>query len=159
MMRLLLAVASAASALAVAHAEAAGAARACPVTIPGPVRASGFNYGNDKIRVAIYWPGGTLPAGQLPDGGSYATIERDGSIWAKVGWWRGIAGTLHISGRRLDRPAPPLRADVPDGYGARGFVPSGLTFPTVGCWRVTGRAGAGRLAFVVKVEKISRRSQ
>jgi hypothetical protein len=163
MTRLLLAAVAVASALA-AQSEAAGSARSCPVTIPGPARgsgfeASGFNYGNDKLRVAIYWPRGTLRAGRLPDGGSYATIDEDGAISAKVGWYRGEAGTVRITGQRLDRTAPRLRAHVPDGYGPLGFQPSGITFPTVGCWRVTGRVGSGSLTFVVKVEKIKSRKR
>jgi hypothetical protein len=56
--------------------------------------------------------------------------------------------------RRLDAEAPPLRAHVPDGYGALGFQPTGLTFPTVGCWRVTGRVRPASLTFVVKVVKV-----
>jgi hypothetical protein len=84
-----------------------------------------------------------------------ATVEPDGSMHTKVGWWRGARGKLVISGRRLDATAPPLRSSVPMGYGTRGFQPSGLTFPTVGCWRVVGRVGHARLTFVVKVTKIS----
>lgn len=135
--------------------------RSCPVTIPSPAARGGsgfdaasFNYGNDKLRAHLGWPRGRLPAGRLPDGGAYATIGPDGSISAKVGWWRGVAGTLVISGRRLDAAAPPLRAHVPEGYGPRGITPSGLTFPTVGCWRVTGKVRPASLTFVVKVEKV-----
>ena len=135
----------------------------CPVTIPthtvppdAGFSAAGFNYGNARLRVHLYWPRGTLPAGILPDGGSYAVVMDDGSIWAKVGWWRGLPRRLVITGRRLDAAAPPLQADVPGGYGEQGFVPSGLIFPTVGCWRVRGRLGPAQLTFVVKVTKLKR---
>jgi hypothetical protein len=136
-------------------------ALSCPVTIPtrtadGSAGPGGFNYGSTKLKAELYWPRGTLPAGILPDGGSYASVLDDGSIWLKLGWWRGLAGKLVITGHRLDHPAPPLRAEVPDGYGPRGFVPSGLTFPTVGCWRVQSRLGPARLAFVVRVVKLKR---
>ena len=120
------------------------------------VTAKAFNYGDARLRVHLAWPRGRLPAGILPSGGSYATVNDDGSIWLKLGWWRGVAGRLVITGRRLDAPAPPLDADVPGGYGARGFVPSGLVFPTAGCWRVQGALGAARLSFVVKVTKLER---
>jgi hypothetical protein len=59
--------------------------------------------------------------------------------------------TPTISGRRLDAPAPPLRARVPDGYGDRGFQVTGLIFPTAGCWDVTGHLGDASLTFVTFV--------
>lgn len=121
----------------------------------------GFNYGNARLRVSLYWPRGVLRAGVLPDGGSYAVINRNGSIRAKVGWWVRDPAKLVIVGKRLDRPAPPLRAHIPAGYGpaydigaSLGFQPTGLTFPTAGCWRVVGKAGTARLTFVVEVTKL-----
>lgn len=124
----------------------------CPVTKPGP-SSGGFNYGHARLRVNL-WPRGVLPAGPLPGGGSYATIQADGSIRAKLGWWRGVEGRLRISGARLDQPALPLSASVPGGYLPTGFQPSGLIFPTEGCWRVVGQVGRARLAFVVRVLKL-----
>jgi hypothetical protein len=113
-----------------------------------------FNFGGPRLRAHLYWPGGRLAAGILPDGGSMATVEDDGSIHTKVGWWRGVPGRLRVTGRRLDAAAPPLRASVPGGYGPRGFQPTGLVFPTVGCWRVVGQVGDARLTFVVRVTKL-----
>ena len=83
---------------------------------------------------------------------SYANVNADGSIRAKQGWWRGLPGTLVVTGRRLDASAPPLRADVPSGYGDRGFVPLALTFSTPGCWKVTGKLRWARLTFIVRVK-------
>jgi hypothetical protein len=129
---------------------------ACPVTdIRGkrpPDPALPFNYGNDRIRVAYVPKNGHLVAGRLPGGGWRATINDDGSIDAKFGWWRAGSGKIRITGRRLDVAAPPLRAHVPDGYSA-GFQATGLTFPTTGCWRVTGRYGAASLTFTMLVTK------
>jgi hypothetical protein len=131
---------------------------ACAATVPtaktiasfGP---RGFNYGTTRVRVQL-WQGGHLRAGTLPDGGAMATINADGSIDAKQGWWRGVPGTLRITGRRIDGSAPPLKASVPGGYGRTGFNPAGLTFPTVGCWKVTGKVGTAQLSYVVRVTKI-----
>lgn len=128
-------------------------AKPCPVTSPGgelPRASRGFNYGNGRLAVVL-WPKGNLVAGALPDGSSYAEINPDGSIEAKLGWWRSAPGRLAITGKRLDGPAPALRAAVPSGYGSRGFQASGVTFPTPGCWRVVGSAGRARLTFVVRV--------
>jgi hypothetical protein len=115
-----------------------------------------FNYGNAYLRAELFWPRGTVTAGILPDGGSMATINRDGSIGLKVGWWRGVPGQLVVRGRRLDAPVPPLRANAGTvaSYGREGFVPSILTFPTVGCWRVVGGVKRARLYFTVRVTKI-----
>jgi hypothetical protein len=135
---------------------------ACHVTVATRVArqgpsAAGFDYGTGLLGVQLGWPNGTLPAGILADGGSWATVEDDGSIRAKVGWWRGVRGRLRVTGRRLDAPAPPLEAHVPGGYGPRGFQPTGLVFPTVGCWRVVGAVGDARLTFVVRVTRLDRR--
>jgi hypothetical protein len=131
------------------------AAQPCPVTSPGskvPATSGDFNYGNGSLAVLL-WPKGRLVAGRLPDGSSYAETRPDGSIVAKLGWWRAVEGQLTIEGERLDASAPPLRADVPDGYGPTGFQPTGLSFPTEGCWKVLGRVGGARLTFVVLVRK------
>jgi hypothetical protein len=122
-----------------------------PVQVEGVP--AGFNYGDEHLRTLL-WPHGTLRAGRLPNGGSYATVKADGSIWAKLGWWRLSPGTLTISGERLDAPSSPLRADVPAGYGETGFRPTTIIFPSVGCWKVEGRIPGATLVFVVRVVKV-----
>jgi hypothetical protein len=124
----------------------------CPVTIPSPVpsseqwRASLFGsdsaYGNGKLWVGALWRGGVMEVGPEffgPDGGT------------KFGWYRSVPGTLQITGRRLDGAAPPLRANVPSGYGEMGFQSSGVYFPTPGCWEVTGAMATTSLSFVTLV--------
>ena len=104
----------------------------CPVTRPSGsfhvVGVGSLNYGNHSLHTNL-WPHGTLRAGRLPNGGSYATVNADGSIYAKLGWWRSSPGTLTISGQRLDAPAPPLRADVPAGYRTEGSSPPASPSP------------------------------
>jgi len=127
-----------------------GAQEPCSVTTPGgrlPAGVEDVNYGNGSLAIQL-WPQGRLVA---PSG--FAELGRDGSIAAKLGWWRAAGGRLLIEGKRLDDSAPPLIAGVPDGYGPNGFQPTELTFPTEGCWEVTGSVGRSRLTFVVLVSK------
>jgi hypothetical protein len=129
---------------------------ACPVTLPSakpPFAGEDFNYGNRYLGVNM-WPNGRLAASR--GGQTWGQIMRDGSIWAKVGWWRAVPGRLHIQGERLDATAPPLRASVPAGYGSTGFQATGLIFPTTGCWRVVGTLAGHELALFVLVTKRGR---
>jgi hypothetical protein len=125
-------------------------ATACPVTLPGtgppapdPYYLGADAYGNGQLWVGL-WSDGVIVA--TPD-----QVEEDGSIGMKVPWYRGQAGELTITGRRLDADAPAAWAEVPDGYGERGFLPSGIHFPSEGCWEVTGRVGGVSLTFVTFV--------
>lgn len=124
----------------------------CPLAQPGPAPAeigeelfgSGRAWGNEDLWVGGLGDGGVIDARPV-------FVADDGSIGWKVGWWREVSGTLVISGRRLDADAPPLEASVPDGYGSTGFQVAGLSFPTEGCWEVTGRVGEAQLTFVTYV--------
>jgi hypothetical protein len=110
---------------------------------PGEEPSSGAHYhGNGELWTEL-WPGGVIRA--RPE-----DVREDGSIEIKFPWWRAVRGRLTISGRRLDGQAEPLRAWIPD-YGPTGFQSTAVVFPTQGCWEVTGRAGDGRLTFVVRV--------
>lgn len=127
----------------------------CPVTTPNGStppgeQASDFYYGNGKIWTVL-WPEGVV---RFEPGGP-GEIRSDGSLVMKFGWWRGkgAAGTLNIAGKRLDGQAPPLQAEIPEGYGDTGFQASGLVFPSEGCWQVTARAGEAELTIVTLVIK------
>jgi hypothetical protein len=114
-----------------------------------------FNYGNKLIRAALP-PHGHLVAGRLPGGGERAHINKDGSISAKFGWRRGLHRRLAISGHRLDANAAPMKAELPpmNSYDVPGFIPSGLTFPTTGCWRISAKLGRAHLSFVLSVRTV-----
>jgi hypothetical protein len=92
------------------------------------------------------WKDGVIAAG--PE-----FVDADGAVDMKFGWWRAVPGQLRITGRRLDAAAPPLRADIPDGYGPTGFQATGVILPTVGCWEVTGSVGDSTLTFVTFLVK------
>jgi len=125
----------------------------CPVTAPNGSAPPGeqpspYLHGNGQIWTAL-WPEGRV----VFEPGGPGQILPDGSLDMKWGWWRGVTGQLTIEGRRLDASAPPLRADIPEGYGATGFQASGLIFPSPGCWEVTGKVGEAKLTFVTLVVK------
>ena len=129
----------------------------CAVTKPngiaaGEERPAPGSYGNREVSVGPFglWPDGTVVF--KPGGPGFVT--RNGSLGMKFGWLRGVSGQLRITGRRLDAVAPPLRAEVPDGYGDRGFQATYIIFPTPGCWEVTGRVGNSSVMFVTKVVKV-----
>jgi hypothetical protein len=125
----------------------------CPLTLPNgrdfPADNDvGANHGNGKLWTTM-WPHNVVIA--TPD-----YIAADGSVGMKwPWWWRGVKGKLTITGRRLDGKAPPLTAEIPTGYG-QGFQPSGISFPTEGCWEVTGSVGDAKLTFVTLILKASR---
>jgi hypothetical protein len=106
-------------------------------------------YGNPLLSTGL-WPDGTIVF--RPGGPGFVTA--DGALSMKWGWLRAVRGQLRIEGRRLDDSAPPLRADIPAGYGDFGFQSSALIFPTPGCWEVTGRVGTASLTFVTLVQRI-----
>jgi hypothetical protein len=128
-------------------------AATCPSTRPSgpavagqerPIGSSDLAFGNSHLWVVPVQKNGVIHADPR-------SIEPDGSIGQKYLWWRITAGTLAITGRRLDAPAPPLRASIPDGYGSTGLQASGVYFPTEGCWEITGTVVGQTLSFVTFV--------
>ena len=109
---------------------------------------------NGHLFVGALWPDGTIVFQRDRLG---SQLLPDGSVRVKIGWFRGpgLRGKLTIHGKRLDAPAPPLRASISDGMGDTGFQATSLLFPTEGCWEVTGEVGDTRLTFVTRVVKLS----
>lgn len=133
----------------------ANTAATCAVTLPNGIAPLDMQsdrnwYGNGKLWAVLYWLDGTVVF--RPGGPGF--VQRDGSLGIKFGWWRGVKGKLLVSGKRLDAPAPPLRAWIPEGYGNSGFQSMYVIFPTPGCWAVRGRVGQATLTFVTRVVKI-----
>jgi hypothetical protein len=128
----------------------------CAVTSPNGIAAGEKNetgsYGNAQVSVGPFglWPNGTVIF--KPGGAGF--VETDGALGMKFGWRRGVPGKLTIDGHRVDATAPPLRAEVPDGYGDRGFQATYVIFPTPGCWEVTGRVGDAKVTFITRVIKV-----
>jgi hypothetical protein len=116
------------------------------VTVPNGVPPAGGTHGNGKLRVGGLWPRGVIAAGPNH-------VDTRGRVRMKFPWWRMVRGRLRITGRRLDGPSGPLVGHVPTGYGPIGFQATGVTFPTEGCWKVTGTVGRTSLSFVTFVIK------
>ena len=112
----------------------------CPATLPNR---RNFGFGTERLWVVL-WPRGHARARRF-------NVRPDGSLALKFPWTRGVRGELSITGRRLDAPAAPARARVPDGYGSVGFQSTAVVFPTPGCWQVTGEVGDASLTFVTRV--------
>jgi hypothetical protein len=130
---------------------------ACAVTAPNGIAAGegheAGSFGHARLSVVPFglWPNGTVIF--KPGGAGF--VEPDGALTMKFGWRRAVSGRLTIEGRRIDATAaPPLRSEVPDGYGERGFQPTCLIFPTPDCWEVTGRVGEAKVTFVTRVTRI-----
>jgi hypothetical protein len=131
-------------------------AATCPATRPlglgrsgadRPFASSALAFGNADLWVVPLQVDGIFRADSR-------SVQSDGSISTKFGWWRITPGTLTITGRRLDASEPPVSATIPDGYGDSGFQSSGVDFPTEGCWELTGTVGSSSLTFVVFVIRI-----
>ena len=152
------------AALAATGSATAKVSGACAVTVPnnlgppGAPTSGGFaaEYGNGRLATQA-------------DGVITPRPEPDGSLSWKFAWWgtREPRQPLAIVGRRLD-PLTPLTAirvherflaRANEGYVESSPVPrfwsSSVTFPTEGCWRVTGVVGPVRLSVVVLVQTIS----
>lgn len=120
----------------------------CPITVPNGDRPAGAaasrNWHGGPDLWLLFWPRGVVVPG---DG-----VLRDGALTIKLGWWRrSPARSLTISGRRLDGESSFSVTRSADGYGETGPLPSGVTFPSGGCWELTGTAGTASLRVVVLV--------
>ena len=127
-------------------------AEPCPITSPNVnvVRHGWqFDYGNGELWTNV-WPEGTVVFSARGSGRVYS----DGSMSMKWPWYleHGIDGELEIEGRRLDTPSErSLSANHAPVLGDPGFHAGAITFPSEGCWEVTGRAGDVSLTFVTRV--------
>lgn len=126
---------------------------ACTVTLPNGTGPPGEQPSPEFHANGALWT--LLPPDGIDEGGQ---TEPDGSTNQKYPWWTvGTTGQLTIQGRRLDAPAPPLHAQVNSGTPETGFAKvtdgrfwaSSISFPTDGCWQITGTAGQASLTFVV----------
>ncbi|MDQ3929747.1 MAG: hypothetical protein M3328_11460 [Chloroflexota bacterium] len=135
----------------------------CPVTrppeqpfVPPPP------YSPSPAWAGAFWYGTNLLWTQLPVDGAWEELaEGPHGYTQKVLWWRegyswkdDPSPDLTVTGRRLDAPAPPLRASRATNAFAEDIQSAmliGVDFPAPGCWEVTGKVTDRELSFVIWV--------
>jgi hypothetical protein len=104
-------------------------------------------------------------AGADPFGPGPWYVNADRTIWVgwgsgppwakgenkKVAWLKPSGKSLTISGHRLDGDGEQLIPYQTGGYTSFGYDITNLTFPTGGCWEITGKAGTTSFTFVTRV--------
>ena len=135
------------------HVEQGQVSEPCPVTLPNAevVRHGWhFDYGNGELWTSV-WPDGNV----VFRSGGPGIIHANGSLSMKWPWYveqEDFHGKLEIQGRRLDAPSErSVSGNHSPVLGDPGFHAGGITFPSEGCWEVTGRAGDASLTFVTRV--------
>jgi hypothetical protein len=106
------------------------------------IRTLGKWYGSDGLW-AFPWLNGEPPG----------ALYLDASSFHKVLWWRepGVQGAVTVTAHRLDGPTAPVDVNFAGYPSQQGQQPSGLAFPTPGCWEITGTAGGKQLTIVALV--------
>jgi hypothetical protein len=126
-----------------------------PAPYPAKPSRGQFWFGTDRL-----WT-------RLPETGAWIGLVHytpsDPTFRQKLFFWRQgydahaeTQAKLTVSGRRIDAPAQPLQTDGP-GTGSwtadDQFLVTGINFPTIGCWEITGRYENDEVTFVVWVGK------
>jgi hypothetical protein len=120
---------------------------------------------SEKPPRGQFWFGTDRLWTRLPETGAWIGLghytPEDPTFRQKLFFWRQgydphaeTQEKLIISGKRIDALAQPLQTDGP-GTGSwtanDQFLVAGINFPTIGCWKITGRYGNDELTFVVWV--------
>lgn len=134
----------------------------CPITMPKdpsftpphPYDSMGFK-GQFWFGSAQLWT--AIPA----DGLWFGLPENPEGFTQKIFWWSDLFSLqdeyepeLIVTGQRLDAKAPPLnasRATNAFGDDIGDAMLTGVDFPTLGCWKITGRYKGTDLSFVIWV--------
>ena len=125
-----------------------------PFTPPAPYSDLGFE--------GAFWYGSNALWTALPQSGVWYGLPHNPEGYTqKIFWWReGYVWNeepqpaLTVTGERLDVPAPPLIASKATNAYASDIGSAmlvGVDFPTLGCWKITGRYGETELRFMIWV--------
>ena len=137
----------------------------CPVTKPVQPLVPPASY-RPEPSIGNFWYGTEKLWTALPVAGTWSGLPRytptDQTYYRnKLAFWRQgydphsePRPNLTVTGRRLDGPAGPLQSDG-KGHGSwtndDEFIMTGIDFPTLGCWEITGRYESDELTFVIWV--------
>ena len=147
--------------------QALGVPKTCSVTKPADHPFVPPPPHSEKPPQGQFWFGTDGLWTRLPETGAWIGLGHytpdDPTFRQKLFFWRQgydphaeTQTKLIVSGKRIDAVAQPLQTDGP-GTGSwtadDQFLVTGINFPTVGCWEVTGRYGNDELTFVVWVGK------
>ena len=115
--------------------------------LPANVRSSAGQQG--LVGEGVLWASPPARVGFMP-----SSTDPSTGVWStKFPWLRVKAGTLTVTGTRLDGPGTFDAGLAPaESYSPIGFLPSTPTFSAGGCWRVIGRLGASKVVLVIKVD-------
>jgi hypothetical protein len=117
-----------------------------PAPAPGSARAGEFWFGTPALWTSL-----------RPDGTWSDLPYHEGAYTQKVFWWsQGYdwKSPLTLTGRRIDGPAPPIRASTATNAFAEDIGSSilvGVEIPAAGCWEISGHLKGVTLTFVVQV--------
>ena len=134
----------------------------CPITVPQePVFVPPPPY--DTLGWdGYFWFGSDSLWTSLPQDAVWAGLpDNPGGYTQKVFWWRDgyiwneePEPNLVVTGERLDAKAPPFIASkATNAYASdiSSAMLAGIDFPTLGCWKITGKYQDAELSFVVWV--------
>jgi len=134
----------------------------CPVTVPqNPPFTPPAPY--DALGTKGYfWYGSSSLWTELPDDAVWYSLPLDSEGYTqKEVWWRDgyvwdqePEPKLIVTGERLDAKAPPLYTSTANGVYASDIGSAmmvGVDFPTLGCWKITGKYQVAELSFVIWV--------
>lgn len=132
----------------------------CPVTVPQDPPFTPPPPYSEIRNDGYFWYGSSSLWLSLPLDGVWSGLPHDSHGYSqKLPWFREgyvseqiPAPPLIVTGERLDAESPPLEASTANGAYAEGVgsaMVMGVTFPTLGCWQITGEYEDAELSFVV----------
>lgn len=135
----------------------------CPVAVPPdpafkpPAPYDALNSFKDH-----FWYGSSALWTTIPVNGTWNALPHNPEGYTqKILWWRDgyvwdqePEPNLFVTGERLDESAPPLIVDKATNAYASDIGSAmmvGVDFPTLGCWKITGKYNGAELSFVIWV--------